>query len=69
MRQPPPRILKTTLIPVNNKSDSLKTTFPKWLIDYFDLKKGDEITWIYTHKKNRILIEIPPSNRNNGGGG
>jgi hypothetical protein len=69
MKQPPPTKLETALIQVNNKSDSLKTTVPKMLIDIFELQKGDTINWIYNPRKNSIRIEIPPSNRNNGGGG
>lgn len=61
-------MLETSLIQVNNKSDSLKTTVPKWLIDLFDLKKGDTITWIYTPQKNSVRIEIPSSNGNGRGG-
>lgn len=69
MKQPSPQKLETSLIQANNKSDSLKTTVPKLLIDLFDLKKGDTINWVYSPKKNSIHIEIPTSRRNSGGGG
>jgi hypothetical protein len=68
MKQAKPLMLETALIRVNNKSDSFKTTVPKWLIDLFDLKKGDSITWVYTPQKNSVRIEISPSSGNGGGG-
>jgi hypothetical protein len=68
MKQAKPLILQTTLIQVNSKSDSLKTTVPKTLIDAFELKKGDTITWVYTPQKNIVSIDIPNSSGNNGEG-
>ena len=68
MRPARPLILETALSQVNNKSDSLKTTVPKWLIELFELKKGDTIKWIYKPKKNLVVIEIPISNGNDGVG-
>jgi len=68
MKQAIPLTKETALIPVNKKSDSLKTTVPKWLIEAFALKRGDKITWIYSPQKNSVSIEIPAPTGNKGGG-
>ncbi|MFA5331743.1 MAG: hypothetical protein WC342_05145 [Methanoregula sp.] len=68
MRKANPLMKETALTQVNDKSDSLKTTVPKWLIDAFSLKKGDKITWIYSPEKNSVSIDIPTSSGNEGGG-
>jgi bifunctional DNA-binding transcriptional regulator/antitoxin component of YhaV-PrlF toxin-antitoxin module len=59
---------ETTLIKVNDKSDSLRTTIPIEIKKLFGLKEGHKITWIYT-PKNKVRIEISDSKRNDGGGG
>jgi len=68
MRKANSLVKVTALTPVNDKSDSLKTTVPKWLIDAFSLKKGDKITWVYSPEKNSVIIDIPISSGNEGGG-
>jgi bifunctional DNA-binding transcriptional regulator/antitoxin component of YhaV-PrlF toxin-antitoxin module len=62
------KIKETTLIKVNNKSDSLRTTIPREIIKLFELQEGSKIEWFYS-SKNRVSIEVPRSSRNKGGGG
>lgn len=58
---------ETTLIKVNNKSDSLRTTIPISIKELYELEEGSKITWIYDRKKG-LSIEIPHSSRNGRGG-
>lgn len=58
---------ETTLIKVNNKSDSLRTTIPISIKELFELEEGSKIRWVYDRKKG-LSIEIPSSTRNDGGG-
>jgi bifunctional DNA-binding transcriptional regulator/antitoxin component of YhaV-PrlF toxin-antitoxin module len=58
---------ETTLIKVNNKSDSLRTTIPISIKELYELEEGSKITWIYDRKKG-LSIEIPTSSRNERGG-
>jgi len=58
---------ETTLIKVNNKSDSLRTTIPISIKEIFELEEGSKIRWIYDRKKG-LSIEIPSSNGNGRGG-
>jgi|GEM_PF-2887702 hypothetical protein len=69
MKRAKPVLMKTTLIRVNKKSGSLKTTVPKRLIDSYDLKNGGTITWIYTAQNDSIAIDFPNSNGNERVGG
>ncbi len=62
------KIKETTLIKVNNKSDSLRTTIPREIIKLLELKEGNKIEWFYK-SKNRVGIQVSASSRNNGGGG
>lgn len=57
---------ETTLIRVNKNCDSLRTTIPKPIMDLFDLKEGNKITWVYDPKHSSIKISC--SNRNGTGG-
>jgi len=68
MKKAKPILMETTLIRVNKKCGSLKTTVPKRLIDFYDLKNGGTITWVYTPQNDSIVIDFPNSNGNGGGG-
>lgn len=59
---------ETTLIRVNSRCDSLRTTIPKPILDMLGLEEGHKIKWTYSGGK-RASIEVLPSNRSNGGGG
>jgi len=61
-------IRETTLIRVNKNCDSLRTTIPKPIMDLFDLKEGNKITWVYD-PKHRSSIKISCSNGNDRGVG
>jgi hypothetical protein len=69
MKKAKPILMETTLIRVNKKSGSLKTTVPKRLIDFYNLKKGGTITWVYTPQDDSIMIDLPNSNGNEREGG
>lgn len=57
---------ETTLIKVNSKSDSLRTTIPISIKELYELEEGSKIRWVYDRKKG-LSIEIPTSTRNGRG--
>ena len=36
---------KSVLHPATSKSNSLRTTVPAYIVNQFDLKKGDKLNW------------------------
>jgi antitoxin component of MazEF toxin-antitoxin module len=36
---------ESTLHPATSKSNSLRTTVPAYIVNQFDLKKGDKLNW------------------------
>jgi bifunctional DNA-binding transcriptional regulator/antitoxin component of YhaV-PrlF toxin-antitoxin module len=61
------KIKETTLIRVNSKSESLRTTVPTEIKKIFGLKEGSKIAWFYA-PKDLVRIEVSSSKRNKGGG-
>ena len=56
-------IKKTALTKVSGKSDSLRTTVPKPIVNQFDLEEGDELEWNLVIKNNEFVIEVKPIKR------
>jgi hypothetical protein len=57
---------ESVLHPATSKSNSLKTTVPAYIVNQFDLKKGDKLNWgiengccysgSQTRKKNSMIV-------------
>lgn len=41
----------------DNKSNSLRTTIPKEVVDKLELVKGDNLIWVVDEDKNSVCIK------------
>lgn len=48
---------ESVLHPATSKSNSLRTTVPAYIVNQFDLKKGDKISW--TIENGAVVIQVP----------
>lgn len=53
-------IKRTSLTKASGKSDSLRTTVPKPIVNQFNLQEGDELEWNLVIKNNKFVIEVKP---------
>jgi len=47
---------ESVLQPATSKSKSLRTTVPAFLVDQFDLKKGDKLSWAI--ENGAVVIQV-----------
>ena len=47
---------ESVLHPATSKSDSLRTTVPAYIVNQFDLKKGDKLSWGI--EKGSVVIQV-----------
>jgi antitoxin component of MazEF toxin-antitoxin module len=47
---------ESVLHPATSKSNSLRTTVPAYIVNQFDLKKGDKISW--SIENGSVVIQV-----------
>ena len=51
----------TVLVSTGGKSNSLRTTFPMWLVEQFDLKSGQKVEWkVASDDSGELFIKVKP---------
>jgi hypothetical protein len=56
----------TTLHRANDSSSSLRTTVPISIIKQFNLNEGDKLSWKFSVRQNKLVIEVNPINYRRG---
>ena len=53
---------ESVLHPATSKSNSLRTTVPAYIVNQFDLRKGDKLSWAI--ENGSVVIQVAkPENR------
>jgi bifunctional DNA-binding transcriptional regulator/antitoxin component of YhaV-PrlF toxin-antitoxin module len=61
-------VKSTKICRIRNESNALRTTLPKELCEYFGLRAGSSVTWIFDPCNKDLKASVIPSRRNDGGG-
>ena len=54
---------KTKLVSARPGSQSLRTTIPKFIVETFNLKEGDELDWSLKPEGRDLVIIVTPVKR------
>jgi len=54
---------KTKLVSARPGSKSLRTTIPKFIVETFNLKEGDELDWSLKLEGRDVVIVVTPVKR------
>jgi hypothetical protein len=55
---------RTVLTKATSKSESLRTTVPRWIVKHFDLRERDLLEWKLEVQGSKLRIEVRPLKKN-----